>query len=381
MGLRAEGNANGPCIVCSGSWELAVPVAFVVPCLNEEVLIEATASSLGFGQTGDLAADDVFLVLVDNGSTDGTLGLLQRIASSSRPGAVRVLEERERGFVPPRRRGAYFVGELAAELAVPAEEFLILQADADTSYMPGYARSMWEAVQGRQGFLLEGAIRCLADFEADHPEYRALERTIDGSLEREGVSDEEEIIVDDKACGYLLSDYRRWGGHFREHDQLGGTVHAETTRLFLRARLAHGAQKLRVNPAQAEPSRRRIVEEPALHFATSGFPREDAWVRSWRKRHPRHWTVDEFATSLDHPDVREACFYRAAHDVALFALLPWVVGRAADPEGYKPDDDRAQRLMQLLPTLTAADLINEPARGLTTVLNAIDAHPHLFRWH
>lgn len=356
-----------------------MPIAFVIPCFDEEGFIEATASSLGFGETGVAAADDVFLVLVDNGSTDGTLGLLQRIASSSRPGAVRVLEEPERGFVPPRRRGAYFVGELAAEIGVTPEEFLVLQADADTFYLPGYAQYMWEAMRGRQGYLLEGATRRPADFEADHPEYHALERSIDESLERIGVSDEEEVIVDDKACGYLLSDYRRWGGHFREEDRLGGTVHAETTRLFLRARLAHGARKIRVDPAQAEPSRRRIIEEPALHFATSGFPREDAWLRAWRERHPKQWTVDEFASSLDHPDVQEACFYRAAHDVALFALLPWVLARARDPAGFDAHDERAGRLLALIPDYTRDEMVARPARALSAVLDAIDEHPQAFR--
>jgi hypothetical protein len=314
-------------------------IAFVIPCFNEVGFVEATTSSLGFGETRTAAADDVYLVLVDNGST---------------------------------------VGSLAADVGVTPEDFLILQADADTVYLPGYAQYMWEALQGRQGILLEGAIRRPPDFDAAHPEYHALERSIDESLERVGVSDEEEVIVDDKACGYLLSDYQRWGGHFREEDRLGGTVHAETTRLFLRARLSHGAAKTRVDPAQAEPSRRRIMEEPALHFATSGFPREDAWVRDWRARHPKSWTVDEFARNRGHPDVREACFYRRAHDIALFALLPWVLGRARDPDGFDAHDERAARLLALVPRLSAHDLVAEPARALTGVLNAIDQHPQAF---
>lgn len=356
-----------------------MPVAFVIPCLNEEGYIEAAASSLGFGDTERPAADDVFLILVDNGSTDGTPAILERILSISRPGAVRVLHEPERGFVPPRRRGAYFVAKLASELSVAPEEFLILQADADTIYLPGYAQRMWQALDGRRGFLLEGAIRRSAEFDAAHPEYRALEETIDLALEAEGVTDDEEVVVDDKACGYLLSDYQRWGGHFREQDRLGGTIHAETTRLFLRARLLHGARKIRVNPALAQSSRRRIIEEPALHFATSGFPREDAWVRDWRERHPKLWTVDEFARSIDHPDVREACFYRRGHVIALFALLPWVVARAIDPESFDAHDSRASPLLALVPNLTARELAAQPARALTAVLNAVDDHPEAFR--
>jgi hypothetical protein len=356
-----------------------VPVAFVIPCLNEEADIEVTASSLGFGETDVEADDDVFLILVDNGSTDRTPVIMERIASASRPGSVRILVEPERGFVPPRRRGAFAVGDLATELGIATEQFLILQADADTLYLPGYARHMWKALDGRQGLLLEGASKRTAAFDEAHPEYRALEKSIDDALEAEGVADNEEVIVDDKACGYLLCDYQRWGGHFREQDRLGGTVHAETTRLFLRARLAHGAVKIRVDPAQAQSSRRRIIEEPALHFATSGFPREDAWVREWRERHPRRWTVDEFARNLDHPDIQEACFYRAAHDIALFALLPWVLARAADPGRFNPHDERADRLLSLVPRFSTDELVEQPARALTAVLTAIDEHPEAFR--
>jgi hypothetical protein len=355
-----------------------VPVAFVIPCLNEEQFLEETASTLGFGDVEAKAADDVFLMLVDNGSIDRTPAIMERIASASRPGAVRILAEPERGFVPPRRRGAFAVAELAAEMCVAPEEFLILQADADTVYFPGYAHQMLEALGDRQGLLLEGATSRPAEFEAAHPQYCALERSIDVSLEAVGVSDEEEVIVDDKACGYLLSDYRRWGGHFREQDRHGGTVHAETTRLFLRARLRHGAGMIRVNAAQAKSSRRRIIEEPALHFATNGFPREDAWVNDWRARHPTRWTVDEFAQSIDHPDVHEACFYRRAHDIALFALLPWVVARAVDPLGFDVHDERAERLLALVPFLSADQLSAEPARALTAVLNLIDEHPEAF---
>lgn len=354
-------------------------VAFVIPCLNEEDYIEATASSLGFGETGRPADDDVFLILVDNGSTDGTPAILERISSASRPGAVRLLQEPERGFVPPRRRGAYFVADLASELGVAPEEFLILQADADTIYLPGYARRMWQTLGGQRGRLLEGTIRRSAEFDAAHAEYRALERSIDLPLEAEGVTDEDEVIVDDKACGYLLADYQRWGGHFREQDRLGGTVHAETTRLFLRARLMHGARKIRVDNAFAQSSRRRIIDEPALHFATSGFPRDDAWVKNWRERHPLRWTVDEFARSVGHPDVQEACFYRRAHVIALFALLPWVLGRTIDPGGFDPRDRRAEHLLGLVPGFTRVELAAEPARALTSVLSAIDEYPDAFR--
>lgn len=353
-------------------------IAFVVPCLNEELLIEAGACSLGFGACDTPAAEDTFLILVDNGSTDDTLPTLRRIADASRPGSVRIVIEPEKGFVPARHRGASVVAELAEEIGVAPKEVLILQADADTIYLPGYARAMWQALDRREGFLLEGAMKRPADFDSAHPEYRDLERSVDSSLEEAGVPDDDEVIVADAVCGYLLADYLRWGGHFRERHPKGGTVHAETTRLFLRAKLAYGAGKIRVNPAQAVTSRRRILEDPALHFATSGFPREEPWLSRWRRRHQTRWTVDEFARSIRHPDVVEACFYRKAHGIALFALLPWVVGRATNPVAFDPADERATRLLELVPRFSVEELIDRPADALISVLDTIDQRPDVY---
>ena len=354
-------------------------IAFVMPCLNEEAFVGAAASSLGFGECVDPAAEDVFLILVDNGSTDQTRAIMESIAVASRRGSVRIVVEPQRGFVPARGRGALVAAELAKERGVQSERLLVLQADADTHYFPGYADGMSQALGGRQGCLLEGVIRRSEEFDAEHPEYAALETVIDAQFQEGAVTDEDDVIVDDKACGYLLSDYMRWGQHVREEDRQGGTVHAETTRLFLRARLGHGASKIRVDSAEAVSSRRRILEEPALHFATSGFPRESAWLGEWRRKHPAQWTVDEFARSQDHPDVRDACFYRRAHNVALFALLPWIVGRAADPRGFSPPDEGSERLLSLIPDLSREELVENPAHALTAVLSAIEQWPDAFR--
>jgi hypothetical protein len=210
-----------------------------------------------------------------------------------------------------------------------------------------------------------------------HPQYRALERLVDDQLEGEAVDDADDVVVDDKACGYLLSNYLAWGGHFREYDAGGSEIHAETTRLFIRAHLRHGVEKLRVNPAQATASRRRIVEDPALHFATNGFPREAAWIARWRERHPAIRSVDEFAHDCDHPEVLEARFYRRAHEVALFELLPWVVARAARP-GLGRGGERIDRLLSLLPESSASELAASPGAAISAVLGLIETHPAAF---
>ena len=354
--------------------------AFVMPCLNEEAFLADAAASLGFGGGAAPADEGVALVLVDNGSTDGTLGVMEAVARSSRPGSVRIVVEHERGFVPPRRRGVVEVAALATSEGVAYEEVLVLQADADTVYLPGYAAWMRSALGVSQGVLLEGAIKRPKEFDSAHPGYAALERAIDEPLEACSVDDEDEVVVDDKVCGYLLSNYMRWGGHFREFDPSGGEVHAETARLFLRARLAHGAVKIRVNPAQAVPSRRRILEDPSLQFATKGFPREEAWVSRWRARHPRRWNVDEFADHPDDPEVREACFYRRAHDIALFALLPLLIRRAAGGRNAGGGGGGiSSDLAALLPGLSRAEIVESPSRALLSVLGAIDAYRDAFR--
>jgi hypothetical protein len=355
-----------------------VPIAFVMPCLNEERYLTAAAASLGFGECPVPAAEDVYLVLVDNGSADGTRSLMHAIARSSRPGAVRVAVEKERGFVPPRRRGVRVVSDLAQELGAPAEQFLVLQADADTIYRPDYAQWMWDRLAGRRGLLLEGALRRSEAFDAAHPQYRELERSVDDDLEQALVDDADDVVVDDKACGYVLADYLAWGGHFREYAPDGSEIQAETTRLFIRAHLAHGVEKLRVNPAQATASRRRIVEDPALHFATHGFPREEAWVRRWHERHPTRWGVDDFARNPDHPDVREALFYRRAHEIALFELLPLLVACAARPARRAALTGKQQRLLSLVTDIGAPELAASPGRAICAVLDAIEKEPDAF---
>ena len=355
-----------------------MPIAFVMPCLNEERFLAVAAASLGFGEGSRVADEDTFLVLVDNASEDRTRQVMEDIASASRRGSVRIVDEPERGFVPPRRRGALSVAALGEELGASPEQLLILQADADTIYWPGYARWMWDRLAGRRGFLLEGALRRSEDFDHRHPEYCALERAVDAELEHQAVDDADDVVVDDKACGYLLADYLLWGWHFREYAPDGSEVHAETTRLYIRAHLAHGARKLRVNPAQATASRRRLIEDPALQFATKGFPREASWVRRWHERYRSDWTVDEFGGSPDHHEVREACFLRRAHEIALMELLPWMVARAASPDAFAADA-RSAGLLALVPSFSASDLSESPAKAKLAVLDAIDRSPVFFR--
>lgn len=112
----------------AGSGESGVRVAVVVPAFDE-------ASRLASGRVLEVLADpDVTLVLVDDGSTDGTAAVMHNLSLRA-PGRVRVLElPRNLGKAEAVRTGlregiaagAWAVGYLDADLAAPPSELLRL---------------------------------------------------------------------------------------------------------------------------------------------------------------------------------------------------------------------------------------------------------------
>jgi Glycosyltransferases involved in cell wall biogenesis len=345
----------------------------VMPCLDEADLIEGAVASLGFG--GGAATSDAHFVAVDNGSSDGTLDILTRLRDRD-PSRIHLFHERERGFVPPRSCGVAAARELASAAGIDPATVLILQADADTIYKVGYVEAMRAAVQ--PGVMLEGATRRPADFEAAHPGYVAAERLIDAEVEPLQAADEDEVVVDDKVCGFLLADYLRWGGLFEEVAPSGDRIHAETTRMFIRAKLRHSARKIRVNPAGAASSRRRISEDPWLQYATAGFPREESWLRS-----RGHWAqttasdIDDFAERVIRGSEPEAVRLRRAHQLTLFRYLPALV----DSLGPQPNDLEAagdvMAVLAALPPRSADEVATSPSLALMDALSLIDAQPSL----
>lgn len=345
----------------------------VMPCLNEADLIEGAISSLGF--VGGTAPPDAHFIAVDNGSSDGTLDILARLRDRD-PSRVHLFNERERGFVPPRRRGVAAACELAGAARADPASVLVLQADADTIYKAGYVAAMRAAAQ--RGVMLEGATRRPSDFEAAHPGYVAAERLVDAEVDRMQAADEDEVVVDDKVCGFLLADYLRWGGLFEEVTQSGDRIHAETTRMFIRAKLRHSARKIRVNPAGAASSRRRVAEDPWLHYATVGFPREASWLRS-RKRgvQTTFSDIDAFAERVLRGGEPEAVRLRRAHQLTLFRYLPALVNRLRpQSDDRKAPGDVTVVLASLQPR-SADEVATSPSLALMDVLSLIDVQPGL----
>lgn len=314
----------------------------VIPCLNEDRLIEKTAQSLGFG-ANKIAPNDTTLVLVDNGSTDDTWATISTVKNLTQPRAVIIARENERGYVPPRHRGVLIALECALNLRLPPDEVLVLQGDADTLYEPGYVEAMRSAaIAAGPNHLVEGGTRPPQRFLEEHPGFQELADLVDAEMAPRFVSEADDVVADDKVAGYRLSDYFTWGGHRREFMSTGAEVHAETTRLFIRAR-KHNARKVHADEALALPSRRKIESEPIRHFATAGFPREDAWWRAWSASYTGPRDLGAFEKPDREIALRSAIEMRRAHLGAVFATLPTLVakGLVARPPGATSDETAA----------------------------------------
>ena len=346
----------------------------VMPCLNEVDQVEKAVASILYRQGAE--PRDTHLVIVDNGSTDGTLPVLDRLRRRD-PRHVHVRFEPKRGYVPPRHHGVAAAARIGAAAGVAAEQTLILQADSDTEYRVGYVSAMVEAAGDRAGMMLEGATRRPAAFEADHPKFVEAERLVDAALEHLEVPDELDVVVDDKVCGYRLSDYIKWGGLFEEQTPSGDSIHAETTRLFIRARLLHGAIKVRVNPAGAIPSRRRLLDETRLQFATIGFPREKSWSAA-RPNLLEPVDVDVFALAILRGDEREAAWLRSAHLVSLFRFLPALVMRTETPEAPLFGAADVAAMLDREPRRTREEVAARPGIAIADAFRLIDQRPELF---
>ena len=300
--------------------------AIIIPCLNEEAILASTCESLGFGVDAT-NPPNATLILVDNGSDDGTVEVARGIAARSPMNTVVVVNEPARGFVPARHRGVITAGAIRSEVAEGDEDILILQGDADTTYCPDYVAAMnTAALAAGPGALLKARTLLPDPFVQDFPDYLRLCETVDAEFEDLLSDDPDDVVIDDKACGFRLCDYLRWGGHRREFTPYGDEVYAETTRLYLRGK-SFGARAVLVDAASATHSTRRIFEHAGLDLATSGFPRERTWREHWaRTLEP----IADLRRLLYQPRsalVDVAVRWRRRHVLGLFGILPLHVAR------------------------------------------------------
>ena len=352
-----------------------IHVAVVVPCLNEENNLAATCASLGFGTGKDTGPTGALLFLIDNGSSDSTIAVAERIKTASEPGTVFVGHEPERGYVPPRRRGNLMMEELARSSGWRTGDVLILQADADTDYAPGYIASMRAAAELHgPGVMIEACVAYPPAFQAEYPEYIRLCDEVDGEFVRLFARDfSDDDLVDDKVSGYRLSDYLDWGGHHREYTTGGEEIHAETARLYLRAR-AKGTRGERVADALAFHSPRKVLEDPALHLATAGFPREASWTARWREGYGGPPDLNGLCRQLSHPEVLKAVRAREEHLLALLGVLPVHVDRTLVEVSSVETAEFADIVLPLLPERTRNDLLLRPGIFLTDVFELMEQY-------
>lgn len=318
----------------------------VIPCLNEVESLPLTCASLGFAPDQNPPADTM-LVLVDNGSEDGTREFAEFLRTSVPEGSVLVAFEPERGYVPPRARGNEVAAAAAALRGVPAEGLLVAQADADTLYSEGYLEALRDCSDtAGPGVIVDACMAWPPAFQALHEAFLQRFDVVDAEFAPWLMDHPDDVIVDDKACAYRHSDYLLWGGHLREWNSGGEEIHAETTRLYIRGRNV-GARRQLCGAATAIHSPRRLVAEPSLFTATAGFPREPSFRADWHSAYGGPDSLESIATATD-ADIAPIIAARRAHLWGLFTLLPAYVEQTQGRSRVRVHETETQTALRVL---------------------------------
>jgi glycosyltransferase involved in cell wall biosynthesis len=341
-------------------------VCVVIPCLNEEQTLAATCEALGFG-AGCIAPGHTALVLVDNGSTDRTRYVAEAIQGSAPRNSVIIGEEKERGYVPPRRYGNALAIELARSRGFSNDHTLIVQADADTIYDIGYLGAIRaSALTNGAGLVYDARMEWPPEFTDKQQDFLKLCDSVDEEFAFLLNDNPNDVLVDDKACAYYAADYLLWGEHTREFTIGGDEILSETTRLYLRGK-SYGARRCLCDDAVARHSARRVIAEPSLSFATAGFPRENAFRSAWRAIYDGPESLSDFVSRPSSPSLQFAIRARRAHLQGLFSILPAHVNRS-----LRGSFDEANCELETLPSRSLNELRTRPGQIIEDVLNRID---------
>lgn len=341
-------------------------VCVVIPCLNEEQTLAATCKSLGFG-VGCVTPENTTLILVDNGSTDFTRSVAEAIRSAATLDAVIIGEEKERGYVPPRRCGNALAIKIAHLRGFSKEQTLIVQADADTIYSIGYLESIQaNALRNGPGWVYDARMEWPPDFAIENQEFLKLCDSVDEEFSLLLNDNPNDVLVDDKACAYYASDYLLWGEHRREFTVSGDEILSETTRLYICGKSC-GAWRCLCDEAVARHSARRVIAELSLSFATAGFPRENGFRSAWRAFYHGPELMSEFVSHASSPSLQLAIKARRAHLHGLFSLLPAHVRRSLTGSFEQANCD-----LTILPPRSFAELRECPGQFIQDILGWID---------
>lgn len=301
----------------------------VMPCLNEEKNLRDTCESLGFGSPSGGQLSHQHLVIVDNGSSDGTVGVAESIRDTSLSGTVHIVSESTRGFVPARSAGVEYVKQHTRELGCPQSECLILQVDADAVYSRDYSHCFQNAASlGGTGNLYEA--ESVLPSKASDAEF-ALLRNLDEFDEQffAEKSGGEDFVVDDKIVGYFLSDWESVGGLKREYLEDGREyIYCGTSRMWIRMH-RQGFSRQMVPGASCAHSLRKLEEGADIFSATAGWPRSSAWKKRWRSAVGQTPTAEDLLAPEGRSLWAEVISEREKHLASLFVHLPKVLEEAA----------------------------------------------------
>jgi hypothetical protein len=296
---------------------------------------------------------------------------MANIIANSRLGSVVRVVEPERGYVPARHAGILEAARLADMNGISRDEILILQVDADTTYDEHYVAAMLGAAIGRANVVFEGVSHIARNFVIDHRRYCELCDRIDDAMQPFFGAPEDDVIVSDFASGFWLSDYFAWGGHTREFDSRGDEVHAETSRLLIRATRT-GAHKFTIPTAFGYPSRRKIVADPLRHFVTAGFPREKNWQQSWDSNSYGIRDLQSFEDAIGSSRLLCPIALREAHLFALFAVLPRYLRQILFGSSQVMLPDPVAKSIAQLPDISRSTLGNATAPLFEALFALVD---------
>jgi hypothetical protein len=299
----------------------------VMPCLNEEMNLRDTCASLGFGSPYDGRRSHHHLVIVDNGSSDGTIGVAESIRDMSLAGTVHIVRESTLGFVTARSAGVDYVKQHVRELRCPQSECLVLQVDADAVYSRDYSQCFENAAcLGGIGNLYEAeSVLPNRASDAEFALLRDLTKIDEQFFEEK--SSGQDFVVDDKMVGYFLSDWESVGGLKREF--LGGReyLYCGTSRMWIRMH-RQGFRRRMVPGASCAHSLRKLEEGADIFSATAGWPRSSIWKKRWRSTVGKIPTAEELLAPSGRTLWADVISERERHLASLFIHLPKVLEEA-----------------------------------------------------
>lgn len=304
----------------------------VMPCLNEEKSLRETCESLGYGTGCGGQRRHHHLVIVDNGSSDGSVKVAEIIRDRSLAGTVHIVNESTRGFVPARSAGVTYVKKIVRDFRCQHSKCLVLQVDADAEYSKDYLSCFEEAALAHgPGNLFEAqSVMPNGASNADLSLLRKLNEFDERFFDKE--SSCEDFVVDDKVVGYFLSDWESIGGLMREYLDGREYIFCGTSRMWIRMRW-QGFTRQMVSGASCVHSLRKLEEGADIFSASAGWPRGSIWREMWRS------SVGYIPNSADLLSPREQVLWgkvlaeRERHLMSLFVHLPAIL--MGDSRGTK----------------------------------------------